>query len=54
LIDNDESVEGSLEFAALFRNRIWLFASREAMQEFLLDPADIADEAQERISQPGR
>ena len=54
LIDNDESAEGSLEFAALFRNRIWLFASREAMQEFLLDPADIADEAQERISQPSR
>ncbi len=54
LIDNDESVEGSLEFAALFRNRVWLFVSKEAMQEFLLDPADIVEEAQERFSQPGR
>ena len=54
LINNDESVEGSLEFAAVFRKRVWLFESKEAMQEFLTDPADIAEEALERNSTAGR
>jgi len=42
LLEDEQRVAGSLEFAAVFRKHIWLFASQEAMQEFLRDPADIA------------
>lgn len=54
MIDEDKIVEGSLEFAAVFRKQVWLFASNEAMKEFLLDPADIAEEAQELVSESAR
>lgn len=47
LLKQEKQVEGSLEFAAVFRKRIWLFTSQEAMQEFLRDPADVAEEATE-------
>ncbi len=45
MLEKEELVEGSLEFAAVFRKRIWLFSSQKAMDEFLSDPADIAEEA---------
>ncbi|MBC7965243.1 MAG: thioredoxin family protein [Fuerstia sp.] len=47
LLEEEKRVKGSLEFAAVFRKRIWLFASQEAMQEFLQNPADMAEEASE-------
>ena len=47
LLEDEKRVAGSLEFAAVFRKRIWLFASQEAMQEFLRNPADMAEEAAE-------
>ena len=47
LLEDEQRVAGSLEFAAMFRKRIWLFASPEAMQEFLHNPADMAEEASE-------
>jgi YHS domain-containing protein/thiol-disulfide isomerase/thioredoxin len=45
LLENEKRVEGSLEFAAVFRKRVWLFSSQKAMDEFLSDPADVAEEA---------
>ncbi|MFN9717524.1 MAG: thioredoxin family protein [Planctomycetota bacterium] len=43
LLDDDESVEGDLEYAAMFRRRIWLFSSEQKMKEFLRDPADVVE-----------
>ena len=45
LLEDEKCVEGSLEFAAVFRKRIWLFASQQAMREFLNDPADVTENA---------
>ncbi len=45
MLEDEKRVEGSLEFAAVFRKRIWLFSSQKAMDEFLSDPADVAEEA---------
>ena len=45
LLVDEEQVEGKLEFAAIYRKRIWLFTSSAAMQEFLQDPGDVAEEA---------
>jgi thioredoxin-related protein/YHS domain-containing protein len=45
LLEDEKRVEGSLEFAAVFRKRIWLFSSQTAMDEFLSDPADVAQNA---------
>ena len=47
LLEDEKRVEGSLEFAAVFRKRIWLFSSQKAMDEFLSDPADVAEAAME-------
>lgn len=47
LLEDEKRVPGSLEFAAVFRKRIWLFASQKAMQEFLQNPAEMAEEASE-------
>jgi len=45
MLEKEKIVEGSLEFAAVFRKRIWLFSSQKAMDEFLSDPTDVAEEA---------
>ncbi len=45
MLEDEKRVEGSLEFAAVFRKRIWLFSSQKATDEFLSDPADVAEEA---------
>ena len=47
LLDDEQRVAGSLEFAAVFRKHIWLFSSQEAMQEFLRNPADMSEEVSE-------
>jgi len=51
LLKDERRVEGSLEFAAVFRKRIWLFTSQEAMREFLHDPVDISEEATEIVAE---
>jgi len=48
LLNDGERVEGQLQYAAVFRKRIWLFTSETAMREFLLDPADVIEEVAER------
>lgn len=45
MLEDEKRVDGSLEFAAVFRKRIWLFSSQKAMDEFLSDPADVAEAA---------
>jgi len=42
LLRSGEQVQGELEYAALFRNRVWLFSSEADMREFLRDPAAVA------------
>jgi thioredoxin 1 len=54
LLQDERQVEGSLEFAAVYRKRIWLFTSQSAMQEFLRDPADAAEEAVELAAELNR
>jgi thioredoxin-related protein/YHS domain-containing protein len=51
LLEDEKLVEGSLEFAAVFRKRVWLFSSQKAMTDFLSDPADVAEEAIELASE---
>jgi thiol-disulfide isomerase/thioredoxin/YHS domain-containing protein len=51
LLEEDRETEGQLEFAAIFRQRVWLFASEAAMREFLEDPAGVIEELQEEAEQ---
>ena len=44
LLNDEERAEGQLKFAAVFRKHIWLFASERNMKDFLLDPAEVAEE----------
>ncbi len=44
LLNDGERVEGQLQFAAVFRKRIWLFTTEEAMRDFLLDPSEVTAE----------
>ncbi|MEI7698358.1 MAG: thioredoxin family protein [Planctomycetia bacterium] len=44
MLRTDREVEGKVEFAAMFRKQVWLFASEEEMREFVTSPADIADD----------
>ena len=48
LLNDEERVEGQLQYAAVFRKRIWLFTNETAMREFLRDPADVIEEVTER------
>lgn len=51
LANDEEHVPGELQFAAVFRKRVWLFASEANMREFLADPADTVEAAQDVLSQ---
>ncbi len=42
LLRSGEKVQGELEYAALFRGRVWVFSSEADMREFLRDPAAVA------------
>ena len=46
MLNDDERVMGKLEYAAFFRERLWLFSSAQNLKEFLEDPADVAEEMQ--------
>jgi thioredoxin-related protein/YHS domain-containing protein len=50
LLNEDNRVGGSLEFAAIFRKRVWLFTSERAMHEFLKEPAEVVDEVAEILN----
>lgn len=48
LVDDNQAVEGRLEFAATFRGKLWVTQSAEAMKKFVADPARYADAAAAR------
>lgn len=50
LLNDDQRVEGELQFAAVFRRKIWLFSSEQAMQDFLEEPAEVVEEVAEIIA----
>jgi len=52
LLNDEQKVFGELQYAAVFRKRIWLFVSRETMQEFFEDPADVVEEISEQYPTP--
>lgn len=43
LVSTGSKVEGKLEYAAMFRNKLWLSSSAEHMTEFVKQPARYAD-----------
>jgi thioredoxin-related protein/YHS domain-containing protein len=51
LANDEEHVAGELQFAAVFRKRVWLFSSEANMREFLADPADTVEAAQEVLAE---
>lgn len=51
LANDEQHVAGELQFAAVFRKRVWLFASEANMREFLADPADTVEAAQEMLAE---
>lgn len=42
LAEDDEEVEGSLDYAVWFQDRLYLFSSAETLQQFVLSPEDYA------------
>jgi thioredoxin-related protein/YHS domain-containing protein len=52
LLNDEQKVAGELQYAAVFRKRIWLFVSRETMLNFLEDPAEVVDEVAEQYPTP--
>ncbi|MEZ6123566.1 MAG: thioredoxin family protein [Planctomycetaceae bacterium] len=43
LVESGRRVEGKLQYAAMFRNQLWLTSSAEQMQKFVAAPAKYAD-----------
>ncbi|MCR9202644.1 MAG: hypothetical protein NXI04_28715, partial [Planctomycetaceae bacterium] len=43
LATTGKKTEGKLEYAAMFRGRLWLSSSAELMQQFVKQPARYAD-----------
>ena len=41
--EQDRTVEGQLEFAAVFRNRLWVMKDAESMKKFVAEPARYAE-----------
>lgn len=52
LLNDNKKVEGELQYAAVFRKRIWLFVSLENMREFFNDPAAVVEEITEQYPSP--
>lgn len=42
LVDDGRQLEGKLEFAAMYRGKLWVTSSEEAMQKFVAEPAQYA------------
>lgn len=49
LAETGRKVPGEVRFAAVFRNRVWLFTSESRLQEFISAPADMVEEALEEL-----
>ncbi len=49
LAETGKQIAGDVQFAAVFRKRVWFFTSDETMQIFLADPAEMVEEALEKI-----
>ena len=47
LLRTDRREPGLLEYAAIFRGQVWLFASEEDMQEFISSPAAVIEDVRE-------
>lgn len=47
MLESGQAVPGKLQYAAVFREQIWLMADREKMERFIDSPADIVDQLQE-------
>ncbi len=43
LLDMGRTVEGKLEYAAMFRKKLWLTDSAETLKRFVADPARYVD-----------
>jgi YHS domain-containing protein len=60
VIEHDKSLEGSLDFAAWYRGRLYLFASRENLELFNASPDDYVDEKEldatleKALAKPGK
>jgi len=52
LLNEQENMIGELQYAAVFRKRIWLFSSKDTMQEFFEDPAEVVEEISEQYPTP--
>ncbi|MEZ6129554.1 MAG: thioredoxin family protein [Planctomycetaceae bacterium] len=48
LLETGQSVEGRLEYAAMFRDRLWVMSSPENMQTFVAHPAHFVDALEAR------
>jgi len=44
LLNEEQEVQGDLQFAAFFRKRLWFFTTEEHLRQFLDDPAEIVEE----------
>ncbi|MEZ6062465.1 MAG: thioredoxin family protein [Planctomycetaceae bacterium] len=49
LLQTGQHVSGELQYAAVFRQRIWLFRSPQLMQEFISAPAEYVDRLQSEV-----
>lgn len=45
-VDQNRSAEGQLQYAAMFRGKLWFMESAESMQKFITAPATYADAVQ--------
>lgn len=48
LLETGAQVPGELKYAAVFREQIWVFQTRELMQRFIDSPADYVQQLEER------
>lgn len=49
LSEDGQRQVGDFHYAAVFRKRVWLFSSEDAMRQFLKEPAEYAEEALEQL-----
>ncbi len=49
LAETGRRIQGDVQFAAVFRKRVWFFSSQECMKAFLEDPAEMVEEALEQL-----
>lgn len=50
LLDEEQEVQGDLQFAAFFRKRLWVFTTEQHLRQFLEEPAEIMEEVEEMMA----